>query len=234
MAFPSAGQFGPEVIVDQNGNLAPGLSVTVYEVPASGSPTTLATLYTSSTMAATAPNPLTTSSTGNLTFFAQPGPYVLEATLNGVTTQWQPTVAPWPGDLTGVVCRASMTGTAPSATVTMTLVPFNTVEFDTTGGFDATTSLYTVSVPGTYRVSVRVKLGNFTPGSSALQIYRNGVSLATSESWSLVAFEGMSMQDLVQCVAGDTISASVALSTAGPYYIDSPTGNYIIINRVSN
>lgn len=101
MAFPHAGVYGPTVVLDQNGKLAPGVSVNVYNYDSTAplAPTTLASLYTDWTMATAATNPATTDNLGNLIFYAQPGQYTLETTLNGVTSYTQVVVEPWSADL---------------------------------------------------------------------------------------------------------------------------------------
>ncbi len=96
MSFAYAGKY-QQVLLDQNGNLATGVAVTVFLADG----VTLATLYTDQTMAATAANPVSTDAVGNLVFFTQPGSYIFSATLNGVLNNTAFEVLPWPTDLLG-------------------------------------------------------------------------------------------------------------------------------------
>lgn len=88
--------------------LLPSQSVTVKKLDA-----TNATLYTTRLKAATATNPATTDSSGNLSFFADPGQYNLSITIGGTTTTTLVTVPVDPSeDVTNVynVCRYAAVG----------------------------------------------------------------------------------------------------------------------------
>lgn len=74
MPFTFAGRYGPEPCLTPTGALLKDTAVTVYQSDG----TTPATLYTTRTKSATAANPVDTDSRGNLTFYADPGDYVLD------------------------------------------------------------------------------------------------------------------------------------------------------------
>lgn len=86
-----AGLFGPDAILGQNGAPAPTTAVTVYQSDG----TTLATLYTSQTKVTTASNPVNTDNYGNLTFYTDPGIYVLSFIVGGVASTKTVEVGPW-------------------------------------------------------------------------------------------------------------------------------------------
>ncbi len=112
MPYAHAGQYGPEAVLDQVGALCPATAVTVNV----GTGSTPATLYTDQTMATSGPNPVTTSSVGDLVIFAAPGQYTCVATLNGTITTWVIVISVWPGDEADLVSPAlTGTPTAPTA-----------------------------------------------------------------------------------------------------------------------
>lgn len=95
-AFPSAGFFGNEAILDSNGDLVISTPVTVY---ISGT-LTPAALYTDETKATPATNPVSTDALGGLQFFTSTiGLVDLAFTVGGVSTVRTVVVDPWPGDL---------------------------------------------------------------------------------------------------------------------------------------
>ncbi|MDA8297415.1 MAG: hypothetical protein M0004_12665 [Actinomycetota bacterium] len=69
----------------------PDTAVTVYQSDGS----TLATLFADETKATTASNPVTTDNYGNLTFYANPGIYVLSYLVQGIATTQTVEVGPW-------------------------------------------------------------------------------------------------------------------------------------------
>lgn len=79
MSYARAGRYGPEPLLDSTGALLTNTSVLVKD---SGGAT--ATLYTSRTKSVTASNPTTSSSIGNLQFFADPGEYTITVTVGAV------------------------------------------------------------------------------------------------------------------------------------------------------
>lgn len=81
MAFTTAGRFGPEAIIDGAGNKRAGALVDVLLTDG----VTAASLYTDRTKATAAANPVLADSNGNLTFFADPGDYVIVVHYLGVT-----------------------------------------------------------------------------------------------------------------------------------------------------
>ena len=86
-----AGLFGPDAILSASGVPVPDTPVTVYQSDG----TTSATLYTDETKTTTTANPVFTDAYGNLTFYVDPGLYVLSFTVGGVATTKQVMVAPF-------------------------------------------------------------------------------------------------------------------------------------------
>lgn len=84
MPFDFAGRYGAEAMLSHSsGSDKPSLyqlsAIYVRHLDA-----TLATLYTDRTKAAVGPNPVLTDADGNLTFFADPGPYLISGVALGV------------------------------------------------------------------------------------------------------------------------------------------------------
>ena len=115
MAFPLAGLYGPQTVLGQNGTPFVNGSVQVYEADGS----TAATLYTDQTMGTGAANPVTTDNFGNLSFYAQPGIYVLATTISSVTTTLAVQVLPWYSNIsTGAVVESFRASTSVSLSTT--------------------------------------------------------------------------------------------------------------------
>lgn len=75
----AVGRYGAQPITDRFGVPLPDLTVTIYLTGT----TTKAALFTDDTGTVSAPNPMTTDASGNLTFFATPGDYDING--NGAT-----------------------------------------------------------------------------------------------------------------------------------------------------
>ncbi len=86
-----ASLFGPSGIITKTGTPVGQTPVTVYQSDGA----TLATLYTDQTRVATASNPVNTDTYGNLTFYTNPGIYVLSFSIGGVANAQTVQVAPW-------------------------------------------------------------------------------------------------------------------------------------------
>lgn len=117
MTTPFAGRFGAEAILSGAGQPIPNTPVTVY---ISGT-TTVANLYSDETRATAAPNPVSTDSYGNLTFYAAPGLYDLAFTVGGLATTVTVEVSPWYAASFSTIGLFGSTGTSvgtlPGATV---------------------------------------------------------------------------------------------------------------------
>jgi hypothetical protein len=95
--FTFAGRWGPDALLDADGNASPSSSVSL-RLPDGVTP---ATTYSDETMAVEQPQPISPDAFGNLTFFAVPGSYVLVVTTPGAPTVQVPVVVPIdPRDLT--------------------------------------------------------------------------------------------------------------------------------------
>lgn len=95
MTYTYAGKFGPEAIITLAGAPQPTVQVDVYNSDG----TTRAALYTDRTRGGSAANPVVTDALGNLTFYADPGRYVLNVTVGTTVRNFQINVAPDPDEL---------------------------------------------------------------------------------------------------------------------------------------
>ena len=86
-----AGQWGPNAILTATGLPVTNTPISVYQSDG----TTTATLYTDQTRATTTANPVNTDGYGNLTFWTNPGIYVLSFNVGGVLTTDTVEVKPW-------------------------------------------------------------------------------------------------------------------------------------------
>lgn len=131
-----AGQYGPEALLFTNGAPVLDATVTVYQEDG----TTLATLYTSHTKGATTANPTTTDSYGNLTFYADPGRYVLNISTATVTRTLPVNVEPDPAEPLGA-SGAGLPDTPVTKTATYTAAASELVLAN------AATAGFTVTLP---------------------------------------------------------------------------------------
>lgn len=109
-----------------------------------------------------------------------------------------------------IVARAALT-TAQTG-ITSKVIPFNVISRDDVGGFSS--GVYTVRVPGAYRVSAGALLANLDGATnSRLQIRKNGNAVADAYMARLASGSATDasgyVNDLVTCVAGDTIDIFV-------------------------
>ena len=91
MTTTNMGLYGPEAVLGQTGTPAVSTPVTVFL----HGTTTDASLFTDNTGTASASNPVTTDTFGNLAFYATPGLYDLSFTVGGVATTLTVLVEPW-------------------------------------------------------------------------------------------------------------------------------------------
>jgi hypothetical protein len=95
------------------------------------------------------------------------------------------------------------------ASGTVTLCPFDTVQWDTQSGFSTSTHLYTVPEEGYYHVDGSwARNTTSSPSGMQVTIYHNGSAAASGPWGTLEGFE-TSVQggvvDALQCNQGDTI-----------------------------
>jgi len=144
--------------------------------------------------------------------------------------------APTVLDLVVPVCRVYRNSAYTPAVTAYTLLPFDTVSFDTAGAFNTSTHLYTTPSAGYYRVLNQWTCSNTTDGSLYLSvIYKNGVEVQETRfapGAGSVAL-GFASTDLISCATGDTLggyyySPGSAAFTVGSLY------TYMTIDKVAN
>jgi hypothetical protein len=97
MSYDYAGYWGPDPLLDVSGTPLLGIYVRIYTDQAL---TTLATIYTDRLKTSTETQPLLTDGLGNLSFYAEPGFYWLQATFDTTTlTPLKISVLPDPSEL---------------------------------------------------------------------------------------------------------------------------------------
>lgn len=118
------------------------------------------------------------------------------------------TVVSSSADTRVVAMRASLT--TPQVGITDKVIPFNSATVDTHAGLNVSTGVYTVSVPGIYFVTARITSFDMdTTNSSTVELRKNNVAFGRSYTAILpgaATFQYGEIQDIVPCVAGDTLS----------------------------
>ncbi len=108
---------------------------------------------------------------------------------------------------------------------------------DTHGGYSASTGLYTVKVPGIYRVSASNQINaTYAVGNLAsLGVAKNGTVLFNSyqASGGVQSYLNAFVVGTVSVVAGDTIGVSALSDATTPTLGTSGTTNYLMIERLS-
>lgn len=128
------------------------------------------------------------------------------------------------------------------ASSTPTRIIWDTKNFDTHGAMDTSTGIYTVKVPGKYRVSGKFLINNasWTAGTTCTLIcYKNGstyVALYRSDETASTTgkYLGGAGEVIVDCVAGDTLSLVIDHNNGSSVNIlNAATHTYISIERIS-
>lgn len=236
--YLSAGQFGPEAVLDSLGNIAPLTPVSVY---VGSTPVTLATLYTGPTMAATSSNPLNTDAYGNLLFWAAPGEYTIQFTTGAGTTTLTVQVYNYPepqiafrGHLATSLGSVSSTG--------WDVMALDTVDFDTASGWSSGTHKWTCPVTGIYEIglSASVLWGSTAPTGSK---WMAGVDVGGTGSPTCChinefvtaaasAVTSKASTDLVEIAAGTTVQALYEAVSGVPLQLNGdPSMTYLTIKR---
>lgn len=118
------------------------------------------------------------------------------------------------------VARAYATAIT-TAITTPKQVTLAATSFDNLSGFNAS-GTYTVQAAGTYRVYGNVSFAATNSNWAYAAIYKNGSALAVGPSINptTTAGYGANVEDLVQCVVGDTLAlyaaSQASIATANP------------------
>jgi hypothetical protein len=136
------------------------------------------------------------------------------------------------------VVAASYGGTT-TAISGATTIKFSTKNFDTHGAYDTSTGLYTVKVPGIYRVNAQLthEQASISAGNScqiyikknSSVIYENvNEAVNTQNNDYTVAVSG-----LINCVAGDTLQIQGASGATTPSLLNDATLCFVNFERLS-
>lgn len=114
-----------------------------------------------------------------------------------------------------VAMRADKVSGSQTATGTeQDITAWDTVATDTHGAFNSSTGVYTVRVPGLYKISGSAAIESNTTGLRYAIVQRNNVTIAFSSGYNAYAQVPICVfSTLVNCVAGDTLKVR--------YYQDS-------------
>ncbi len=129
-------------------------------------------------------------------------------------------------------------GSVSTITSALANITYTTSDFDTHGAYASGT--YTVPTSGVYnvRANVSVTATTVAAGNAAImQVNKNGSAYANSQIVAGAATSKpliLNIDDLVKCVAGDTITVQVSFNGTTPSITSSNTYNFLAINKVGN
>jgi hypothetical protein len=139
------------------------------------------------------------------------------------------------------VVAASAAGTA-TGTLNSSYnnIVFPTVNIDTHGGYNASTGVYTVQVPGQYLVTGAILVNGTYALNNALSI---ALSKNNSATYSGVGYnrcgganniQGVSLSaTIVSCNAGDTLQLKSSFEGSSGSYNSTPGSNFFSVTRIS-
>lgn len=123
--------------------------------------------------------------------------------------------------------------------VGITLIPFNTLYYDTHNTFNISTSLYTIPVSGKYNIESLLTLSvGLSPGDNVvLQLSKNGIAYrqlgAITAGASGIFDYRIGGSTGVACIAGDTLSIFLSSNSTGT--LDGGViDNHFSVNRIGN
>jgi hypothetical protein len=138
-----------------------------------------------------------------------------------------------------VAARVSGFGSATLGTSAVVQM-FNTIDDDTHAGYNASTGVYTIQVPGRYRIWATMECSGALSANNniAINIVKNGATTLASgysevNGGGALNFLDVRVQDERLLVAGDTIQITAMGSNAATTRTTATTRNFLIIERLS-
>lgn len=132
-----------------------------------------------------------------------------------------------------VTARAYRSGNQSVSTAAETDIVFNATSIDDVNGFNTSTGVYTIQVPGKYRVKTSLYISSAASEVFTISIYKTGVQVA-QRFFTATSDAMIEVDDVLNCVAGDTIKSTID-STADTSYtiIGSSVATFTTIERIS-
>ncbi len=132
-----------------------------------------------------------------------------------------------------VTARAYRSGNQSVSTAAETDIVFNATSIDDVNGFNTSTGVYTIQVPGKYRVKTSLYISSAASEVFTISIYKTGVQVA-QRFFTATSDAMIEVDDVLNCVAGDTIKSTID-STADTSYtiIGSSVATFTNIERIS-
>ena len=132
-----------------------------------------------------------------------------------------------------VTARAYRSGNQSVSTAAETDIVFNAISFDDVGGFNTSTGVYTVQVPGKYRVKTSLYITSAASEVFTISIYKTGAQVA-QRFFTATNDAMVEVDDVLNFVAGDTIKSTID-STADTSYaiIGASITTFTTIERIS-
>lgn len=121
----------------------------------------------------------------------------------------------------------------PNATTTR--VVFGTVEYDTDSAYAAGTGIYTVPAnkAGRYLVSGQITYGGALATTSQLQIFQAGGLVKRTAVVNPGASQGLSIEAVLNCAAGDTLDLRVSQASGGAVtLLNTAAFNFFNVQRM--
>ena len=133
-----------------------------------------------------------------------------------------------------VTARAYRSGNQSVATAAETDIVFNATSFDDVNGFNTSTGVYTVQVPGKYNVKTSLYISSAAAEVFTISIYKSSSQVA-QRFFTATSDAMVEVSDVLNCVAGDTIKSTID-STADTSYtiIGSSSATFMTVELVSS
>lgn len=125
---------------------------------------------------------------------------------------------------------------ATSLSGSLATISWTTKDFDSHGGMSAGT--YTVPVPGKYLVNAGILISGtiILNNTAIMEIQKNGtvVSRNTEYAGGAITQQKVWADDIISCIAGDTLRIQVSSAATSPAIVSSNFDNYISLAKIGN
>jgi hypothetical protein len=114
---------------------------------------------------------------------------------------------------------------------TLTVVVFNSEDYDKSSEYDNTTGRFTATVPGVYQVGAQIRLSAAGGGTTAVGVYKNGTLMAEANRPNAVAFESIPVSCQLDLVATDFVEIKMLQNSGASRDVEFNRNNFFYMSR---